>query len=297
MGVRIRHLGHDCMEIVLPSGKVLVTNPFIEMNPHAAVRLEDLTGADYITISEDDFVACADVVPLVNKFNSKVICTPEMGRILHGRPFVHGLFNLDYANIVEVMPGNTVAFDDLKVEAKQAEHISLLQSFRIKYRIEFGREPHKNMTIAEMRKVLPRLEIAKPEADVVEDSFKEAGVVHAGQQLNFVFQAMDNLRIYYYFGGTFEFMRHELIEARPNILIMQMYGNEPEKVAEFAAASGAELIIPLGASWPKGDMRLVEVVAQRLAELSKAHFAADMILGKWYEIGVGPLGYSGSGAL
>jgi len=88
-------------------------------------------------------------------------------------------------------------------------------------------------------------------------------------------------------------MRHELVGAHPNILIIQMYGNEVDKVAEFAALSGAEVVIPLGPSWPKGMVTVpttgeqrVDAMARHLAEMSpKAYFMKDMVPGKWYEIG------------
>ena len=150
MSIKLRQLSGDCsVEIVLPSGKVIITNPW-------RLKLEEVTGADYIAVSETGSNGVADIPELVKRFNSKVICCQEVGRILHGRPFVEMPFgNLDYANVIEVTGGNTIFFDDLTVEVERGEHISLLQSTRIKYRIRFGKEPSPDMSVADMRKALP----------------------------------------------------------------------------------------------------------------------------------------------
>ncbi|MBI2848057.1 MAG: hypothetical protein HYX83_02675 [Chloroflexi bacterium] len=266
MSLKIRYICHDCYEMVLSSGKVLVMNPGTQLEPKSPVNVDQFTGADYVAITEDSYVTVADLPALVKKFNSKVICSPHLGRILHGRPFVSGFFNLDYANVVEATPGQTLRLDGLTVEVKQAEHISLLQSFRIKYRIETGKDAGPEMTIQDLRKVVPAIINLSPEAKKTVEKLEEAGIMHHDSVLNYLFQSTDNLRIYYYFGGTYDFMRRELEAAHPNILIIQLYGNIPEKVAEFAAESGAEVVIPLGVDWPKGDNRMLKVMAQHLKQ-------------------------------
>ena len=62
--------------------------------------------------------------------------------------------------------------------------------------------------------------------------------------MNFVFQTRDNLRFYIYSSGIYEYLRQEVIEAHPNVLFVQLGGLNPEKVADIATLSGAEVIIP-----------------------------------------------------
>ena len=55
MSVKLRWLGYVCFEIVLPSGKVLVTDPYIDCSPTAPVNWEEVTGADYIALTHGHY--------------------------------------------------------------------------------------------------------------------------------------------------------------------------------------------------------------------------------------------------
>ena len=297
MSIRIRFLGHATFEIVLPSGKVLVIDPSIEFSSYSPIRLEEITGADYIAVTEDAAVSVVDVVPLVQKFNSKVICSPHVGECLHGKLYGGVYFNLDYANVVEVGPGETIEFDDLIVEVKKAEHISLLESSRSQYRLAHGKEPDPRMTSAELYKLVPPfVSGSRTFSEEEERRHKErilqieaAGMIHQGAQLNFLFHTRDNLRTYLYRSGTYEYLRRELERAHPNILLCQLLGNDPVKLAEFAALSGAEVIIPShhDVRGRKVEQGLLETMSKRLAELAPRARLENLARGEWYEIGVG----------
>ena len=104
------------------------------------------------------------------------------------------------------------------------------------------------------------------------------------EMLNYVFQPADNLRILMFGGGLFAWQRHEIAAAKPNVLIIQ--AGSPEETAEFAALSGAEVVIPYHHDTKKEETHTkAREIARQLAAKSRARLL-DIEHGKVYEIGV-----------
>ena len=117
MSIKFRWLGNVCLEIVLPSNKVLIVDPYLDSSPYSPIKSSDITGADYIAITHGHVDHFADAGPLVRKFNSTVICS---------RWIANGLakfINIDPDTMVKVASGDTIVFDDLRVEVKKADHV------------------------------------------------------------------------------------------------------------------------------------------------------------------------------
>ncbi|MBI2848126.1 MAG: MBL fold metallo-hydrolase [Chloroflexi bacterium] len=290
MSVRLRWLGHACFEIVLPSGKVLVAEPFLDLSPTAPIRSQEVTGADYITISHGAFSAVADVGSLAHRFNSKVVCSYQVG------PLLARFFDFDAANLVRVTAGTTITFDDLTIEVRKAEHNSMLEWAKIQYQLFMGKEASPGMSIKELRGALPPHPLLTPQIVELIDKLKAAGIegqysgsggiVHSDEQLDYVLHTSDNLRIYLFFGGPHQFSHQEIRQSRANVIIAHLGGNDPLKMAEVAALSGAEVVIPCCHDLRGNDMarKLVEVMSGALAVRAKSYFL-DIVPGKWYEIG------------
>jgi len=114
---------------------------------------------------------------------------------------------------------------------------------------------------------------------------KAMGFSHRGEHLNFVFQTSDNLRIYLYCSGTFDFLRHEITEAHPNVFIAQCHpGNDAVELAECAALSGSEIVIPYGHQLR--DDHPIETMTKYLADNKSQAQLLDIAYKQWYEIGV-----------
>jgi L-ascorbate metabolism protein UlaG (beta-lactamase superfamily) len=259
MGIKLRWLGWACFEIVLPSGKVLITDPFIDFSPTSPIKSDQVTGADYIALTHTHFDHCTDVGTLVNKFNSRVICAYSAA------PRLVDFFGFKWTNLVRVRAGDKVVFNDLQVEARRGEHIYM----PIKKEDELNRNYPPPMD-----RMMPALIHAGLHQMPVRDM----------EMINYVFQTEDNLRILMFGGVAAEYQRQEVARTYPNIAIFQT--GSPALVAEFAALSGAELIIPY-----HHDTRIDEThtlareLAEQVAARSKAQFL-DIEHGKWYNIGV-----------
>jgi len=121
--------------------------------------------------------------------------------------------------------------------------------------------------------------------DDIRTRMNAAGIV-GGEQLSFIFRTSDNLRTYVYSANPEDYLRQQVMEARPNIAFIQLTAR-PEYVAELAALSGAEIIIPTHHDMQGPDARhkSVEEMAAALKEKSSAQ-VIDTEYGKWYEVGV-----------
>jgi L-ascorbate metabolism protein UlaG (beta-lactamase superfamily) len=260
MSIKVRWLGCACFEVILPSGKVLITDPFIDYSPSSPIKADQLTGADYVSLTHTHFDHCTDVGFLVKKYHSKVICPVSMaGRLIE-------FFNLDWTQVIRVRAGDRVVFDDLQVEVKRAEHIHL----------HYTREEElKAFYPSPLNEMMPAMITAGLHQMPVRDM----------EMVNYVFQTGDNLRILMYGGITADYLVHEIVQSHPNIALFQSL--DPAYVAEFAALCGAEVIIPYHHDMKIEDThRLSRSLAKLLATMSKAK-CLDIEHGKWYKLGMG----------
>ncbi|UCH42294.1 MAG: MBL fold metallo-hydrolase [Dehalococcoidales bacterium] len=282
MTVRLRWLGCVCFEIVLPSGKVLLVDPFIDYSVTAPITCQEVTGADYIALTHGHYDHITDVGSLVERFHSKVICSHQVAEPLAK------LFNLKNADMVRVTAGDTVIANDLRVEVRKGEHINLgpvrraLSRQRSRQGNGRGQQP-----LAEQGKNAHQAVGVRSKLSEIRERIREVGL-DGGEQLTFVFQTGDNLRIGIYCSGCYQHLSDEVRAICPNILCMQLGGNHPEQAAEIAALSGAEIVIPMhhDSGGLEATHRLAQEMSQHLASRSSARFL-DVIHGKWYQIGVG----------
>ena len=282
MGIKIRWLGCVCFEIVLPSGKVLLIDPYIDCSATAPITCREVTGADYIAVTHGHYDHITDVGSLVERFRSKIICSHQVAEPLAR------LFGLNNADIVSVTAWDTVTANDLKIEVRKGEHIDLgpvrraLSRQRNREGNASGKQPSAGQETAESR---------TPDIPAKLLEMRErirAVCLSGGEQLTFVFQTGDNLRIGIYSSGPYQHLRDEVKAIHPNILCVQLGGNHPEKAAEIAALSGAEIVIPThhDGGGLEATHRLAQEMSRHLASKSSGRFL-DIIHGKWYEIGLG----------
>jgi L-ascorbate metabolism protein UlaG (beta-lactamase superfamily) len=281
MSIKLRWLGFVCFEMVLPSGKVLITDPYIDCSPTAPIKWPEVTGADYMAITHGHYDHITEVGVLARKFDSRVLCSNQVAEPLTD------FFALDPSRVIRLTAGNQVEFEGLKIEVKRAEHISLILAMRALYTRLTGHEPGPDMPLRALMSAVDQHTSGKSPADEMRAKIRAAGIP-GGEQLNFIFQTGDNLRIYVYSAGPDEHLRKEVKQAGANVFLVQLGGVRAEAAAETAALSGAEWVIPT-----HHDGEGIEVMHKRarkmgeyLAQKSKARFL-DIEHGKWYEIGVG----------
>jgi L-ascorbate metabolism protein UlaG (beta-lactamase superfamily) len=259
MSIKLRWLGWACFEIVLPSGKVLLTDPFIDYSNTAPIKSSELSGADYIALTHTHFDHCTDIGSVVNRFHSKVICSSSIAGPLAE------FFDIRWSNLIRVRAGDVIKFDDLQIEVIRAEHI---------YMPIQKADELSAVYPPPMNKMMPALIHAGLHQMPVRDM----------EMINFLFQTSDNLRVLMFGGVTSENQKHEIAKTHPNVALFQT--GSPEVVADFAAVSGAAVVIPYHHdSNPAKTHENAQALASQLALKSKAAFL-DIRHGQWYEIGV-----------
>jgi L-ascorbate metabolism protein UlaG (beta-lactamase superfamily) len=280
MGVRFRWLGYVCFEFILPSGKVLVVDPYIDYSHTSPIKCEEVTGADYIAVTHGHFDHITDLGALLHKFHSKVLCSREIAE-----PMTRA-FNIDLGDLIRVSAGDVVDFKDLRIEVKRGEHINLVPPMREAYVRLLKKEPDPAWTFAEIQRELSAAlnTTQEPKTAAILDKLNKAGVT-GGEQLNFLFQTKGNLRFLFYSSGPEEFLQTVVAKARPNAIFVQLGGSDLEKIADVAALSGADIVIPThhDGSGARNAHQITRNFSEILARRTNAQFM-DIEHGKWYEI-------------
>lgn len=281
MSIRLRWLGYVCFEIVLPSGKVLVIDPFIDYSTTAPIKCQGVTGADYIAVTHGHYDHVTDIGLLADKFASQIICSHQVAGPLAK------LFGLNPDNITEVTAGDNVTLDDLLIEVRRGEHIDLAPVRRA-----LSRQQNRNRANSAASAPAGQEAAAAVISDFparlrkMREDIRAVGLT-GGEQLTFVFQTSDNLRLCVYSSGPYPYLREAVESLRPNVFCMQLGGNHPEKAAEIAALASAELVIPThhDGGGIEATHSLAQQMAAHLADKSPAKFL-DIVHGQWYQIGV-----------
>lgn len=273
--VRIRPFNVGCaFEIVLPNGKVVLTDPFFSGNdfPGGKTR-EDVTGADYIILSHTHFDHDIDVGYFVRKFDSKVFCGAMSAFELVK------YHKIPYDNIFPVYPGQTYTLDDFTVFFYSAKH-----------------NPSGSRTYD------PDHPIALKHGFPGHDGCDQLGSM---ESLDFMITTNNNFRIFANSGRILWKETFDVCRAlRPNVLLRQaglrrghgdLFAGEqvpPAELAELFVKFGAQVIFPfhhevLVMRW--GLEKTNEYMDQVAAEVSKLDPGAMMInpvAWKWYNIGL-----------
>jgi L-ascorbate metabolism protein UlaG (beta-lactamase superfamily) len=78
----MRWLGTACFEIVLPSERVLVIDPYLDDSFTAPIRSDDILGCDYIFITHGNFDHVTDVGKLAERFSPGIYCSDTTAEAL-----------------------------------------------------------------------------------------------------------------------------------------------------------------------------------------------------------------------
>ena len=134
--LRLRWISVQCYEMVLPNGKVIVTDPFYwdgsnydalpslnrqqeaerKVYAQTGFSVESFTGADYILISHAHGDHTNLTGKLWNRFYGRVLvpagAAEEIARV----------YNIPYGAVMPLYPGNTYYLDDLTLTVYPGAH-------------------------------------------------------------------------------------------------------------------------------------------------------------------------------
>ncbi len=285
--LKIRWISVQCYEIVLPNGKVIVTDPFYldnsvfdgipddKLNKNQAMEkkvyaqsgfsVDDFTGADYIILNHVHGDHCNLVGELWNRFYGRILvpgdCAMEIAKA----------FDIPYPAIYPIYPGNTYYFDDFTLKTYPGAHDN--RAFR---EGKFTR-PSDKRTLYDG---LEGFGIPCPSL---------LGPLGSMYNMNFLISTRNNFKIDFQAGRDYEEHLCHVKDEHPNMMLChRIRSYSAEKYAGMIMEMGAQLCMPLhhnNARASKEDLNVyMNQVNEILAEKGSCARFFNPEPYRWYRI-------------
>ena len=240
--LKIRWISVQCYEIVLPNGKVIVTDPFYldagifdgmteltknqklerDIYSQRGFSVDDFTGADYIILNHVHGDHSNLVGELWNRFYGRVLvpadCAVEVAKA----------FDIPYATIYPLYPGNTYYFDEFTLKTYPGAHDN--RAFR-EGRFQRPSDPRTLYDGTEGFGI-PCPSMLGPLGSIF--------------NLNFMIETKNNFKIDFSAGRDFEEHLEHMRDEKPNLMLRhRIRSYSPEYFADMIEQMGAQLILPL----------------------------------------------------
>ncbi|MGB5746762.1 MAG: MBL fold metallo-hydrolase [Desulfobacterales bacterium] len=271
--LRMRWLGTACFEIVLPNGKTLVIDPFVDDAVSAPITSDQFEGCDYMFLTHGHYDHVLDAGKLAARFNPIIYCSQLASESL----FLHLGVNSD--QIRTVTAGEIVRVDGMTIKVIQGTHVDFISDYNRLTGKEFQPDtPIKEAIETTITKTF-ETDWRPPRIEEWMEKFPQ------GEQINFVIQLDQGPRIY--MAGTRADEDQIKIAGTVNadITLLQvppanaLKGLE-KSTADLAIASGCQVCVPqhhdpLLKGAKKTDLSTLKTL------LSGIRFQ-ELVPGKWY---------------
>ena len=242
--LKIRWISVQCYEIRLPGGKTIVTDPFYldghifdgipeeqltrnqkmekQVYGQTGFSVDEFSGADYILLNHVHGDHINLVGELWNRFYGRVLvpadCAMEVARV----------FDIPYAAMYPLYPGNTYYFDDFTLKVYPGAHDN--RAFR-EGRFQRPSDPGC-LTDGTTGFGLPGDCLFGPMGSVFD--------------FNYLIETKNNFRIDFQAGRDFEDHVQHVKSERPNLMLChRIRSYSAEKYADMIRQMGAQLCMPL----------------------------------------------------
>ena len=272
--LRMRWLGTACFEIVLPNGRTLVIDPFVDDAVSAPITSDQFEGCDYLFLTHGHYDHILDAGKLAARFKPVIFCSQLVSESL-----THHL-GVNSNQIRTVIVGDIVRVDSLTVKIIQGTHVD----FRSDYKRLTGKDLQPGMPIEEaVETTLTKTFETDWRPDRIEELMEK---FPQGEQLNYVFEPDKGPRIY--MAGTRPDPNQIKIagNVHADITLLQVPPANALKglekaTADLAIASGCRVCVPqhhdpLLKGAKKTDLSTLESL------LSEIQFK-ELVPGKWYD--------------
>ena len=241
--LRLRWISVQCYEMVLPGGKVLVTDPFYwdashfdgmteltrnqklekEIYAQRGFSAEDFTGADYILLNHVHGDHSNLVGELWNRFYGRVLVPAECAME------VAKAYDIPYGAIYPLYPGNTYYFDDFTLKVYPGAHDN--RAFR-EGKFQRPSDPRSLYDGSE------GFGISCP---------SNLGPLGSMYNFNYLIETKNNYRIDFSAGRDFEEHLQHVQKERPNLMLRhRIRSYTPEQYADMIEQMGkimAKLVV------------------------------------------------------
>lgn len=113
--VKMEWLGWSFFRFTSPTGKVILTNPWVSGNPDASVKLDEVSRADLILVSDGHRDEVGDAVAIAGKTGAKIVAPFELGTLLIAS-------GVPEAQVQRRNPGARYVLDGITVRVVNAVH-------------------------------------------------------------------------------------------------------------------------------------------------------------------------------
>ena len=283
--LKIRWISVQCYEIVLPNGKVIVTDPFYldasiyedmteltksqkmerDIYSQTGFSVDEFTGADYILLNHVHGDHCNLVGELWNKFYGRILCPAECCEELART------FDIPYGTIYPLYPNNTYYFDDFTLKTYPGAHDN--RSFR-EGRFRRPSDPQSAFG------GLEGFGVPCP---------SRLGGLGSIFDLNYVIETQQNFKIDFSAGRDYEEHVKHLVDEKPNIMLRhRIRSYTPEYCAQQILDMGAQLMMPLHHNNARAKGEDLNEYFEKVNEILAAHGSPARAFNpepyKWYTI-------------
>jgi L-ascorbate metabolism protein UlaG (beta-lactamase superfamily) len=271
--LRMRWLGTACFEIVLPNGKTLVIDPFVDDSVSSPITSDQFEGCDYLFLTHGHYDHILDAGKLAARFNPVIYCSQLVSESLA----VHLGVNSDQVRTVTA--GDIVRVNGMTIEVIQGTHVEFISDYKRLTGKEFQPETPVKEAIETTVTMTFETDWRPPRIEEWMAKFPQ------GEQLNYVFEPDQGPRVY--MAGTRPDPNQIKIagDVQADITLLQvppanaLKGLE-KSTADLAIASGCRVCVPqhhdpLLKGAKKTDLGTLKTL------LSGIRFQ-ELVSGKWY---------------
>jgi len=271
--LRMRWLGTACFEIVLPNGKTLVIDPFVNDSVSSPITSDQFEGCDYLFLTHGHYDHILDAGKLAARFNSVIYCSQLVSESLA----VHLGVNPDQVRTVTA--GDIVRANGMTIEVIQGAHVEFVSDYKRLTGKEFQPDTPVKEAVETTLTMTFETDWRPPRIEEWMEKFPQ------GEQLNYVFEPDQGPRVY--MAGTRPDPNQIKIAGgvQADITLLQvppanaLKGLE-KSTADLAIASGCRVCVPqhhdpLLKGAKKTDLSILKTL------LSGIRFQ-ELVPGKWY---------------
>ncbi len=113
--VKVEWLGWSFFRFTSPTGKVILTNPFITGNADAAVRLDEITKADLVLVPNGHRDEIGDTVAIAKKTGARTVSPFELGTWFIGK-------GVSEAQVMRRNPGSRLLWEGITIRVVGSVH-------------------------------------------------------------------------------------------------------------------------------------------------------------------------------
>ena len=283
--LKIRWISVQCYEMVLPGGKILVTDPFfwdgsnlngrenltkqqqndLKVYAQSGFSVDDFTGADYILLSHVHPDHSNITGKLWDRFYGRVLVPAEAAMELSR------VYGIPYGAILPLYPGNTYYLDDFTLKVYPGAHDS--RAFREGYFKRPGDPAWEDLGSSSFEVPMPN---------------KLSGLGYIYCQ-NFIIETKNNYRISFSAGRDYEEHVQHAAKERPNLMLKhRIRSYTPEYYAQQMEMMGAQLMMPLHHNNARASGEDLNEYFEKVNEVLKEHHYPGAAFNpepyKWYSI-------------